>query len=264
MNSLVYWENTSNDIKDLACNAIVIQPVGSVEQHGRHLPLGTDSLINIELTKRLADLLNSKGVKATFLPLIPYGKSNEHLSFPGTISFSAQTFMQILQEIGDSCAKSGFKKLVFLNTHGGNHEIIDFMTREIRIHTGIEVFALHPFIKIVPEKIELNPTEERWGIHAGQIETSIILEINEQLVKKELARRDYPEHIFERTYIDFSEKVPFGWLTEDISDSGVVGDPTLASPEQGQQLLESIVEVLSKVMLEIVEYRSQLSKELIK
>ena len=133
MNSPFLWEHTSNEIRDTARGLIAVQPVASVEQHGPHLPLGTDSMIVSAFAERLRQRFQEEGFPGLFLPLMPYGKSNEHINYPGTITYSAQTFISVLMDIGRSCARAGFKKMVFLNGHGGNHEVLDVVCRELRI-----------------------------------------------------------------------------------------------------------------------------------
>ena len=113
MPNLTFWHNTSEEIGKFAASTIAIQPIGSTEQHGKHLPVGTDSLINNAIVNEVKDLIDAGHVPATFLPLLPYGKSNEHLNYPGTITFTAETFMSVLRDIGDSCARAGFKKAGF-------------------------------------------------------------------------------------------------------------------------------------------------------
>lgn len=256
MDSMEFWHYSSNDMKKAAKNHIVILPVASVEQHGPHLPLGTDSLIISEFTSRLKQRMRDENEKAMFLPLLAYGKSNEHINYPGTITLTAETFMRVLSEIGASCARAGVQKFVFLNGHGGNHEVLDLMTRELRIQTGMKTFALHPLLKIFPRDLQksglvLNAREAQLGIHAGRIETSIILRIDEQLVQKELISADYPDNFDGCTYLDFSETIPFGWMTQDVSKSGTIGDPLGSSAEEGEKWLNAVTNALYDAFIDI-------------
>lgn len=256
MQSLDLWEYTSDEVRTLGPGHIIIQPVGSVEQHGPHLPLGTDSMIISTFVQRLKEQFAKDGFPALFLPLMPYGKSNEHLDYPGTITYSMQTFISVLMDIGRSCARAGTKKLVFLNGHGGNHEVLDMITRELRIETGMQVFALHPMLKIMPESKEeqgcqLSDEEAKLGIHAGRIETSVIMHIDPDLVHMDRACCDYPTCFDGLTYIDFSEKVPFGWMTQDVSKTGAIGDPSGAAPTEGDKWLTSVTTALCHAFADI-------------
>ena len=253
MNYLEYWNYTYEEMAAAAGELIAIQPIGSVEQHGPHLPLGTDSIICTAYMKALEERFARDAYPAVFLPLLPYGKSNEHLEFPGTITLSATTLMDVLMEVGESLARAGFKKMVFLNGHGGNHEILDLMCREIRIATGMTVFAVHPSLKI-PSKygheLELPPL----GIHAEKMETSLIFHVAPSLVREEKYVQDYPTNFEGMTYLDFSERVPFGWMTQDVSKTGVIGDPAGATAAQGQRFLEGLTDNLVDVFDEIRRY----------
>lgn len=259
MNSIHMRELTSEEIGLIAHERIFIQPTASIEQHGPHLPVGTDSLIAEAFVKELMNEFGRTGYPALFLPLLPYGKSNEHHDFPGTVYLRLETFIHVLKDIAVSCANSGCEKFVFLNTHGGNHEVLDLLAREIRIETGMRVFVVHPLLKISPRKpqehgIDLDPLEARLGIHAGQIETSILLHTNGDLVKKDKYESDYTADFSGYKYIDYSETVPFGWITRDVSRNGVIGDPSKASKEEGEKWIRSVTKMLLEVFDEIRRY----------
>ena len=260
MNSPFLWEHTSNEIRDTARNLIAVQPVASVEQHGPHLPLGTDSMIVSAFAERLRRRFEEEGFPGLFLPLMPYGKSNEHINYPGTITYSAQTFMSVLMDIGRSCARAGFERMVFLNGHGGNHEVLDVVCRELRIETGMHVFALHPLITLMPEDpatigCPLTPEEAKLGIHGGRIETSVIMRTHPELVREDKMAQDYPTCFDGCDYLDFSGKVSYGWMTQDISRNGAVGDPVGSTPEEGERWLASVTDMLYRAFEEIRSFR---------
>src|SRR5450432_360601 len=121
---------------------LLVLPTAAIEQHGHHLPLATDTLINNLLLGRALQKLPAE-LPVYALPPVHYGKSNEHIGFPGTMSVSASTFMAVLRDIGSSVAASGFKRLVLFNTHGGNSSLIDVMARDLRAEFGLRVFCLH-------------------------------------------------------------------------------------------------------------------------
>ena len=256
MKSYLLWEYTSNQIRDMSGTQIFVQPIGSIEQHGPHLPLGTDSMIVSAFVERLIEKFQETDFPAIFLPLMPYGKSNEHLNYPGTITYSLQTLINVLMDIGRSCARAGVKKFVFLNGHGGNHEVLDMIARELRIETGMQVFILHPLLKIMPDAKDalsgvLSPEEEKLGIHAGRVETAVILRLYPDLVHTELAQCDYPANFDGCEYLDFSEKIPFGWMTQDVSKTGTIGNPLGATSEEGEKWLSGVTNSLYRAFLDI-------------
>lgn len=256
--NLQYWNNTWQDMREQAKDYIAVAPIGAVEQHGPRLPLGTDCLINNAYTARLQGRCEQAGLPFVFLPLMPYGKSNEHLEYPGTVTLSAKTLLRVLLDVAASCARAGFTKLVFLNTHGGNHEIIDMAVREVRVETGIVAFAVQPS-RVGPKDQHLRETflserERRMGIHAGKAETSLILSIDPTLVKDKGAPAVNPTFEGYR-YLDFTETVPFGWMTQDVSSDGSVGDPTGATAEGGERWLNSICDAVIELFYEIVAFQ---------
>lgn len=257
MNDMHWWDYTSNEIRDMPKDKVIIQPIASVEQHGPHLPVATDSLIVSAFARQLEERFQKEGYPALFLPLLPYGKSNEHTDFPGTIVMGAHTLMDVLMEVGQSVARAGFTKLVFLNGHGGNHELLDMMTREVRIVTGLMVFAVHPLLKIQPEEgvAALSPEEARHGIHAGLVETAILMHIAPGLVRMDRLQAEFPVNFEECEYLDFTEKVPFGWMTRDVCESGTLGDPTKATAKEGELWLTKVTDVLCKVFRDILKYQ---------
>ena len=260
MESLLIWEHTWEQIRERAPQSVAIQPIASVEQHGPHLPLATDSLIVEEFSRRLQEQMSSDGYPALFLPLMPYGKSNEHMEYPGTITYSAETFLSVLMDIGRSCARAGFPKLVFLNAHGGNLEVLAMAAREIRIETGMEVFSLQP--SLVPKDRKnmgcpMTPQELRFGIHGGWVETSAILSIRPELVQREHLHTAFPECYQETKYLDFSGRVSVGWRTRDVTATGAVGDSSEAAPEDGERWFSNVTQETYRVFREILSFRRQ-------
>ncbi len=258
MKSYSLWDYTSDEIKTMAPNYVAIQPVAAVEQHGPHLPLGTDSLIANAFVEHLRARLQAENFPGLLLPLMPYGKSNEHLNYPGTVTYSAQTYLNVLLDIGRSCARAGFQALVFVNAHGGNRELLDVAVREIRIETGLSAFSIQP--SILPKDrtqmgCEMSPEELRFGIHAGRVETAAILHLHPELVHMEKRKAAYPTCFDGCRYLDFSGKVSRGWMTQDVSETGAVGDPTGSTPEEGAAWLSCVTDELFQALLEIVSFR---------
>jgi creatinine amidohydrolase len=195
--------------------------------------LATDTLINnLLLGKALAKLPAELPIFA--LPPVCYGKSNEHIGFPGTLSVSAQTFMAVLRDLGGSIAAAGFKKLVLYNTHGGNTSLVDVLARDLRAEFGLRTFSLFGSPGAVFEGV--SQQERTYGFHAGEIETAYLLHATPALVRREeyttnyIARVEQPELLRPE-----GSAANFAWLTRDIAPSGVLGDPSAATTENGER-----------------------------
>jgi creatinine amidohydrolase len=232
----------------------VVLPVASIEQHGPHLPLYTDSIIVQEVLSRTAARLPAE-FPLWVLPLLAYGKSNEHTGFAGTITLTSETLAQVLKEIGGSVARSGFRRFAIVNGHGGNTEVIDFVIRDIREQTGLLVFALHLYLRVATPSAGLTEAEQVYGIHAGDVETSILLRCRPDLVKQELAPASIPTHLQTLKHPPFMGPLTFAWLTRDVTATGVLGDATVADPDKGERFLSDAATQLSELLEEIADFR---------
>ena len=217
-------------------STLLVLPTAAIEQHGHHLPLATDTLINNLLLGRALEKLPAE-LPIYALPPVHYGKSNEHIGFPGTLSVSASTFMAVLRDLGASIASAGFKKLVLYNTHGGNTSLIDVMARDLRAEFGLRTFALHGSAGI--SFAGLSPQERAYGFHAGEVETSFLLASVPELVDRSAYTVNYIADVNKPELLR-PENAPavFTWLTREIAESGVLGDPRPASAEKGIRWIE--------------------------
>jgi creatinine amidohydrolase len=211
--------------------------VEAIEQHGHHLPLATDTLLaNLLLGKALDRLPAEAPIYA--LPTVCYGKSNEHIGFPGTMSVSATTFMAVVRDIGASVAASGFKRLVLYNAHGGNTQLVDVMARDLRAEFGLRTFWMGA---TGGAKMEgLSRQESTYGFHAGELETAWLLSAVPELVHSSEYTANYIADV-EKPGVLRPEFGPanFAWLTRDIAPSGVMGDPGPATAENGAKWIEA-------------------------
>lgn len=233
--------------------AVVALPIASVEQHGPHLPLYTDSLIVREVLNRtLAQLPDD--FPFWMLPLQSYGRSNEHAGFSGTVTLTSETLVRVLKEIGDSVARSGFRRFVIVNGHGGNTEVIDFVIRDIREKTGLMVFALHLYLRVAVPSDGLTEAEQVYGIHAGDVETSILLRCHPELVREDRVPASLPDHLQTMEAPPFMGPLTFAWLTHDLTESGVLGDASLATQEKGERFLSEAAEQTADLLRKIADF----------
>ncbi|MEQ9485846.1 creatininase family protein [Coleofasciculus sp. F4-SAH-05] len=241
-------------------NVVIIQPVGAIEQHGHHLPLIVDSAIGVGvLGKALAEL--EPNIPAYALPNLFYGKSNEHWHFPGTITLSAQTLLAVLMEMADSIYRAGFRKLVLMNSHGGQPQVMEIAARDIHQKYGdFMVFPLFTWRVPNMAKELISAKELELGIHAGDAETSLMLSLLPEQVKMEQAVAEYPHGLPEDSLLSMEGKLPFAWLTRELSQSGTLGDPTPATKEKGDRILESLVSGWVRVIQDIYQFRQPQSK----
>jgi creatinine amidohydrolase len=213
---------------------IAVLPVAAVEQHGPHLPVGVDAYIMEGYLRRVAERLPDE-LAALFLPIQTLGVSVEHTDFPGTLSLTAATAALAWREIAEGVHRAGCRKLVIANSHGGNIATIEALSREIRARFGMlcVVVSWHRFG--YPDGL-FTHQEVRHGVHAGDIETSLMLALRPDLVRSaEVA--DFPSAGLDMerdfTWLRAGSPIGFGWMSQDLHESGAIGDPTQATLEKG-------------------------------
>ena len=224
----------------LTAESIIVLPTGAIEHHGPHLPLATDFIMADLLSARIVDAAVAAGLDVWRLPPLAYTKSDEHHWAPGTMWISWETLMTTVVEIADSVANTPATTLVFYNGHGGNIALLQVALREIRRRTGLRTFLTSVAIP-AGDGVD-GPDERGFGIHGGHGETSVLMALRPELVDLTEAERWVPDAIADYEHIKFNGgSVAFGWTSNDFGPSGVIGDPTGASAEQGASIVDAAV-----------------------
>jgi len=257
MTDITYWQNmTTADFNGLDPETTVaLMPLGAMEQHGPHLPISTDATIAESLCVEAASLV-PEGTTVLVLPTQEIGKSTEHIEFEGTLTHSAKTLLDSWMEIGESVARAGIKKIVFVNGHGGQPQVMEIVCRELRAKLKILTVGCSGWSFGSPD-VDVPADERRHGIHAGQVETSIMLHLRPDLVKMEHAKsyqgllKDV-EQRYEKLRILGSSYV--GWLSHDLHSDGCSGDATKATAELGKVYFDHYASSLATLLSEVADY----------
>jgi len=252
------WANLSKD--QIAgtdkTKAVVMLPLASTEQHGPHLPVGTDAFILEELTERFIRESGFAKCDVVFAPPLPIGKSNEHMGFPGTLTFGAKTYYDAVCDIVRSVAAHGFMKIVLFNSHGGNTDSLNVISRDLRVDLGVNVFVFDWWFTNFWEKGLAGLRESgTYGVfHACELETSLMLAAKPETVRMDLAVNEEPAERFRGDkYVTVFGPVTAGWKTEDVTKSGVIGAPGYATAEKGEKLFAYAVRELYNIVSEVAD-----------
>ena len=222
-----------------ACDGVCLVALSVVERHGHHLPLGTDTIIAEGYLARAAALVPDH-LDVLTLPVQAIGKSDEHDGFAGTLTFTTQTALAAWTEIGAGVHRAGCRKLVIVSSHGGNSALIDLVAAELRGRFGMVVVTTSWSRLGYPEGL-VPEAEIRHGIHAGGIETALMLALRPDLVRTEHVTHFEPRTVaMERDFalLRAARPAAFAWKAEDLHPSGAIGDAALGTAEMGRALLE--------------------------
>mgnify|MGYP006266985549 CR=1 FL=1 len=225
--------------------ALVIVPTGAIEQHGPHLPVGVDSMLSQAWLGYALSRLEADD-PVWVAPPITYGKSNEHVGFPGTVTIERAALRKLLRVILSQLLDWGFRNIALLNTHGGNTPVLKTSIREFELE--------HPecrlgFLSFEGVDFGLSEQEATYGFHAGEWETSLLLELAPDCCDPEEASCEYPARVDDPGKLR-PESAPaiYAWVTADLSESGIMGDATAGSAEKGRRFFESGAEGLVQSM----------------
>jgi creatinine amidohydrolase len=256
-----FWSDLSTaDFSGLdLARAIAVLPVAATEQHGPHLPLSVDTdIVNGVVHTATRHLPHD--LPALFLPTQAVGFSPEHARFAGTLSLKAETLMRVWTEIGECVAASGVKKLMLFNAHGGQIGAMDLVARDLRARLGMLVYSVNWFNLPLLDKdgadvsARFSTEEHRFGIHAGEIETSLMLAMKPERVRMQQAeyfRSASQARAAEFPILGNGKSAKLGWQMQDYNANGAVGNAAAATAENGHAMLDAAGRALAQLLEEI-------------
>ena len=244
---LLLHELTREKARELAPQTLLVLPVGAVEQHGPHLPVGTDYL-TVEHVTRCAAEQAQETISVLVAPTLPFGSSHHHLSFGGTLSLATETYYRVLADLGESMIVSGFRSLVLINGHGGNHELIQLVARDLAIKHNVK-FAAMSYWTVAWDALVAEGAHLKGHLpgHAGYYETSQIMALRPDLVVEPLPHRDGVAGSDPRSFYGpyRSEKHRF---LEDLD--GYTDSPDQGDAEQGKAYLAAVIRSVGQAFVE--------------
>lgn len=252
-----YWKNmNTHDFDNLDPEAtIAVLPVGSIEQHGPHLPVGVDTdivwgVVENSLEKIPDDIL------CLVLPLMPIGKANEHSDFNGTISLSVNTLISLWTEICENVLRTGIKKILIINGHGGQTNVTSIVARDLRIRHDALVVPIN-WWSVREKPNEFSEEEYMYGIHGGAEETSVMMHLHPSLVNK-----DKIDNFISNSYKNRKEfpilcgnGTLHAWKASDLHAGGACGDASIASAEKGKEIINNASDSIIKLLQEMRRFK---------
>jgi creatinine amidohydrolase len=233
------WPEVRREIE--AGRVTIVVAFGAVEQHGHHLPLGTDAIFGDELSRRLADRLD-----AFRAPTVRVGCSRHHLAFPGTMSIEEETFQEVVGDLVRGWARHGFRRIVVLPTHGGNFAPLDAALDKVGPLDGVTVIGIADLGLLIQATLglgaQLGVPASEGGLHGGEWETSMMLALHPELVKMDRAVAGYTGDLETGLERFLGEGVHV------LTETGVFGDPTNASAEHGRLYIERLLDLAAELV----------------
>ncbi|WP_160004069.1 creatininase family protein [Rhizobium sp. 18055] len=252
-----YWNelNTYDFAGLCADTTIAILPIASTEQHGPHLPVATDVAI---ATGMLAELRRQRkdDLDILVLPTQEIGKANEHVYGPGTLSLSAELLIPVWTAIGAKVAEAGLRKMVIVNSHGGNVDIMSIVARELRVRYQMAVVSTQWGRFGNPDGM-ISEHETRYGIHGGEVETSLMLHFRPDLVRMDKAENFISKAESMREKSKYIQPLPphsLAWIAHDLNPNGVVGDASLGTAEKGEAICKHQVKGFVEMLYDLKDY----------
>jgi creatinine amidohydrolase len=256
-----FWADlTTTDFAKLALErTIAVLPVAATEQHGPHLPLSVDTdLVDGVVVASLPHL--PADLPVLFLPTQAVGFSPEHARFPGTLTLKTETIVRLWTDIAESVAASGVRKLVLFNAHGGQVSVMDLVARDLRARLDMLVYSVSWFNLPLRDangqdvNALFSPEEHRFGVHAGDVETSMMRALRPELVRMDAAQnfRSSSQDRAERfDILGNGRSAKLGWQMQDYNLHGAAGNAAAATVEKGQALLDAAGRALAQLLVEV-------------
>jgi len=236
-------------------DSVLIVPIGSLEQHGYHLPTGTDTLLVQEVATRGAERV-ADDVPVLLTPTLWVGYSPHHLPFGGTVTGEFDTLHDQLEQVADSALENGFDTLLFLNGHGGNRSLVSAATATVgRAHPGAEILGLTYFELGTYFADDVRESDLGGIAHGGELETSMLLHLSPELVDEERMEATEWGGEYDRAPSDLLDSGPLSVTldVEEWSESGAMGDVSAVSAEKGERFLEGFVDELEALLRAVHE-----------
>jgi creatinine amidohydrolase len=238
---------------------IAVLPLAATEQHGPHLPVGTDVMIAQAYLARVRELL-SDAAPVTFLPLQPVGISTEHIDYPGTLTLPTEVALKTWLALGESVARAGLRKLIMVTSHGGNSAAMSLVAQDLRAQYGLLVVTTGWSRLSAPEGL-FTAQEASHGIHGGAAETSIMLARYKQHVRVEAIADFRSSGIAmakDYRWLSTHRPAPFAWQAQDLHPSGAAGDAREASAEKGERLIEQGARAFCELLADVDKFDPQM------
>lgn len=239
-------ELTRVEARALAPDALLILPVGATEQHGPHLPVGTDRMI-VEHVARAAAAALPDDIPAVVAPTLPFGSSHHHVPFGGTLSLGTESYYRALADLAETLIAGGFRRIFILNGHGGNSELIQLVARDLALRHPASLAAA-PYWTIAWEALVAEGAHLGAGLpgHAGAFETALIMALRPELVREPRPHREAPPDDDPRGRAAYRAERHGWWQQID----GYTDSPDRADAERGRRYLAAIVREVAAAMRE--------------
>ena len=239
----------------LAAQTVAVLPVAATEQHGPHLPLSVDAALLQGVIDAALPLLPPE-LPLLLLPPQNVGLSTEHLAFAGTLSLSPATLLALWTELGECVARAGIRKLLLLNGHGGQVSAMDIVGRELRQRCGLLVYSASWFSLPLPDAVanRFSAEEHRFGIHAGDIETSMMLHLAPHTVRMQHARHFHStsqDRAARHALLGNGKSAKLAWAMQDYHRAGAVGNAAAATAEKGCAVVQAAAAQLALLLQEL-------------
>ncbi len=251
-----FWADlkTTDFAKLDAARCIAVLPLAAIEQHGPHLPLSVDTDLVNGLIAHTLPLLPAS-LPVLFLPTQTVGRSVEHTAFAGTLTLSAATLLHAWLDLGESVAKTGIKKLMLLNSHGGNVSSMDIVGRELRARHGLTVLLVNSFGLALPAEVHalFSADEHRFGVHGGDIETSMMLALHPERVDMPAAQNfasTSQQRAADFAVLGDGRSAKLAWAAQDLNACGAAGNAAAATAEKGRAVLQASAATLARLLTE--------------